>query len=80
MGIFKIWIGTTESGMPIVGSAAMGDRDAMACTERIYPSQMQHRCTARGPHGVQICTPTDARKNEWEIIAYFPRANGALRR
>lgn len=79
-GTYQIWIACTENGMPIVGTACIGDRATMADCEQIYPSQMAYRCTAMAPDGITICTPTQARDAGWKIIARFPQADGSMRR
>jgi hypothetical protein len=76
VGLYRIWIGTNNKGAPLVGAHML--RDGQPC-KQIYPSQMAHRCTARDKTGaIRICTPTDAMADGLEIIAYYPRANGAL--
>ena len=80
-GTYKIWIACTEDGFPIVGAACIGDHEAMAAEEQIYPSQMRHRCTAKTADGkVVICTPTTARTAGWDILWTFPTADRSMSR
>jgi len=83
---FRIWIKTDKHGTPGVGADSITD-DEVVCAEKIFPSQMAHRVTAAmndrhgdGTRQIVICTPTEARANGWQIIAHYPRANGAFKR
>ena len=79
MGLYRIWIGATHSGIPVVGAhMGAGSSDHCACSEKIYPSQMQHRCVAIEDDEYTILTPTEAERRGLEIVAYFPRADGSL--
>ncbi|NIO76828.1 MAG: hypothetical protein GTN69_13350 [Armatimonadetes bacterium] len=79
MANYPIWISTDKAGTPMVGAHMMDD--STVSSEQIFPSQMAHRCTARTKTGrVTICTPTNAGVMGWEILAYFPRADGSLGR
>jgi len=57
-----------------------GDPNMCACSEQVYPSQMQHRCVALDGNEKVIVTPTEAQKNGYRILAYFPKADGSLSR
>jgi hypothetical protein len=79
MANYQIWISTNKDGAPMVGADMMDDHTVDS--ERIFPSQMPHRCTAKDVQGnVRICTPTEARGFGWPIIAFFPKADGSLGR
>jgi hypothetical protein len=77
---YPIWIGADIDGRAIVGAREIDRRDSIVATERIYPSQMDHRVTARIDGKIRIMTPTEARDSGAEIIQRFPRADGRLRR
>lgn len=73
---YRIWIGCTSDGAPLVG--AREGANTAAANEQVWPSQMAHRCTAMRPGvGAIVCTPTEAKREGWRIIAMFPRADGS---
>ena len=72
--MYKILIGTTD-GVPRIGAASAHD---CAITDKVWPSQLRYRVTARTAEGqIIITTATQARKIGATVIAAFPRADHA---
>ena len=71
---YPITIGITVDGSPIVGARECRKHSARE-TERVYGSQLPHRCVARDEDGVpHLTTPTEARNAGWTIIHRTPYA------
>jgi hypothetical protein len=78
--MYRIWIKTDKHGSPGVGADSIDEQDVVA-SERIFPSQMPHRCTARNDKDeVIICTPTYAQAQGYDVLAHYPVADGSLAR
>lgn len=74
---FKMRIGASENGMPVIGADACNTYAVVE--DFVFPSQFAHRCTVRDNDGnIAICTPTEAKNNDWEILHRFPVADGSL--
>jgi len=75
---YPIWIGTDKNGHALIGAEQV--RSKAVDVEKIYPSQMAHRVVARLNGAIRIMTPTQANDAGAEVVATFPRADGALKR
>jgi hypothetical protein len=74
---YKMRIGSSENGAPLIGAEACNNYAVVE--DYVFPSQFAYRCTARDKTGaMQVCTPTAARQQGWEIVSYFPAADGSL--
>lgn len=70
-GYWRVTIGSTSSGAPIIGARACKEYGAVV-TDKVFGAQLPHRVTARdGAGGVHICTPTEAHKKGWDIVGRF---------
>lgn len=74
-GNYMMRIGCSKDGAALIGAAAC---NAYAVVEGyVYPSQFRYRVTALDASGAwRICTPTEARQNDWRVVSYFPAARG----
>jgi len=80
---YPIWIGANSDGKMIIGAKEMarqGDRyHNVEDAEQVFGIQLPHRVVARTPSGHRIMTPTEARKNGYQItdmghVSPFSRA------
>ena len=69
---YPITIGATKEGAPVFGAKECKSQGAVT-TERVFGSQLAHRVVVRLDGSMLICTPTEAMKNGWEIVATFRR-------
>ena len=66
---YRIWIGATEDGTPIIGAKSCDERGKRLV--QVWPSQIPHRCTVQRNGEIEVITPTEAKREGLEIIAYF---------
>ncbi len=81
MGTYQMWIGADSHGIPRIGAVeGANNPDICSVSEKIYPSQMKHRCVAISEDGEDyvIVTPTEAQARGLEITSWFPQADGSL--
>lgn len=79
MGGWKMWIGATKDGSPVIGARACA---LAVVTVRVWPSQFRHRVVGRrADGGVEILTPTAAaQRTDLLSCCRFPPADGARAR
>lgn len=76
---YQIWIGADKDGRCLIGASKMQNK--AVAVEKIYPSQMEYRVTAKRADGsVTVTTPNTAKQLGCVIIERFPRADGRLGR
>jgi len=68
---YPIWIGANKDGKMIIGAKEMtrqGEKyHNVEDAEQVYGIQLPHRVVAKTPGGHRIMTPTEARKNGYQI-------------